>query len=41
MHRGKYIELTFDSNGDLHCVTEKVLNGIPIPMPMPSFPNGR
>ena len=40
MDQGKYIELTFDSNGDLHCVTE-VLNGIPIPMPMPSFPNGR
>ena len=38
MHCEKYIELTFDSEGDLHCITDKVHIGMP--MPMPSFPNG-
>ena len=44
MHCEKYIELTFDSEGDLHCITDKVHIGMPMPiampMPMPSFPNG-
>ena len=42
MHWETYIELTFDSEGDLHCMADKVHIGISMPMsmPMPRFPNG-
>ena len=44
MHWEKYIELTFVSKVDLHCVTDKIHIGMPMPMPMPipmpSFQNG-
>ena len=41
MHREKYIELSFDSKGDLYCIKDKVHISMPMPMPMPSFPNGQ
>ena len=34
MHWEKYIELTFESKGDLYCIKEKVHIWMPMPMPM-------
>ena len=43
MHWEKYLELTFDSKGDLYWIKDKVHIWMPMPMPMlmTSFPNGQ
>ena len=35
MHWEKYIELTFDSKGELFCIKDKDDISMPMPMPMP------